>query len=73
MKSRSATNTAAGAVRKSLGAVLSHILDHAEDARYRDMQREIRRLIDQSGGHFSDEIERRIARHLMGNSRFWLD
>jgi hypothetical protein len=73
MKLQSATSTAAGAIRKSLGAVLSHIFDDAEDARYRDMERQIRRLIDQSGGHFSDETERRIAQHLMGNSRFWLD
>ena len=70
MKSQSATSTAVGAIRKSLGAVLNHIFDGAGDARYRDMEREIRRLIDQSGGHFSDEIERRIEQHLMGNSRF---
>lgn len=67
MKSKSATRTAAGAIRKSLGAVLNHILDNAEDARYRDMEREIGRLIDQSGGHFSDETERRITQHLMRN------
>lgn len=71
MKSQSVTSTAVGAIRKSLGAVLNHILDDAEDARYRDMQREIRHLIDQSGGHFSDEIERRIEQHLMRNSHFW--
>ena len=70
MKPQRAINTAARAVRKGLGAVLRHIFDGAEDARYRDMQQEIQRLIGQSGGHFSDETERRIEQHLMRNSRY---
>jgi hypothetical protein len=57
-------SAAVTAVRKAFGGVLRHILDDAEDARYRDTQRDIERLIGQSGGLFSDEIERRIAEHL---------
>lgn len=49
---------------------MRRIFDDAEDARYRDMERDIERLIGQSGGHFSDEIERRIEQHLMCNSGF---
>jgi lysophospholipase L1-like esterase len=70
MKPEHATSTAVRAIRKSLGAVLRHIFDDAEDARYRAMQRDIESWIGQSGGHFSDETERRIARRLMRNSSF---
>ena len=70
MKSQRAISTAVRAIRKSVGAVLRHVFDDAEDARYRDMQRDIEHLIGQSGGQFSDETERRIARHLMRNSSF---
>lgn len=70
MKPERATSTAVRAIRKSLGAVLRHIFDDAEDARYRAMQRDIESLIGQSGGHFSDETERRIAQRLMRNSSF---
>jgi hypothetical protein len=70
MKRRFVASTAVRVVRKTLGGALRHIFDGAEDARYRDMQREIERLIAQSGGHFSDETERRIARRLMRNSSF---
>ena len=57
-------------MRKSFGAVLRHIFDDAENARYRDMQRDIEHLIDRSGGRFSDETERRIEQRLMRNSSF---
>ena len=70
MKSQRAVSAAVRAVRKSVGAVLRHIFDGAEDACYRDVQRDIERLIGQSGGHFSDETERRIEQRLMRNSRF---
>jgi len=70
MKPQRVTSTAARAIRKSLGAILLHIFDDVEDARYRDMERDIERLIGQSGGHFSDETERRIEQRLMRNSSF---
>ncbi len=70
MKLKLATSTAVRAVRKTLGGVLRHIFDDAEDARYRHMQREIQRLIAQSGGHLSDEMERRIVERVMRNSSF---
>lgn len=68
MKPQRAISTAARAIRESLGAVMRRIIDDAEDARYRDTQREIERLIGQSGGHFSDETERRIEQRLMRHS-----
>jgi len=49
---------------------MRRIFDDAEDARYRDMQRDIERVIAQSGGPLSDEIERRIAERLTRNSSF---
>lgn len=67
MTPQGAASTSVRAIRNSLRAVVRHIFDDAEDARYRDVQGEIRRLIGQSGGRFSDEIERRITRHLMRN------
>jgi hypothetical protein len=70
MKRKPAASTAVRAVRKNLGSVLRRIIDDAEDARYRDVQREVQRLIGHSGGHWSDEIERRITQHLMRNSSF---
>jgi hypothetical protein len=70
MKLKLATSTALSAVRKTLGGVLRHIFDDAEDARCRDMEREIERLITQSGGHLSDEMERRIEQRLMRSSSF---
>jgi hypothetical protein len=70
MKSQHAISPALRAVRKSVGAVLRHVFDDAGDARYRGTQRDIERLIGQSGGHFSDETERLIARYLMRNSSF---
>jgi hypothetical protein len=68
MKLKLATSTAVRAVRKTLGGVLRRIFDDAEDARYRHVQREIQHLIAQSGGHWSDEMERRVAQCLMRNS-----
>jgi hypothetical protein len=40
------------------------------EAQRRDTEREIRRLIGSSAGPLSDEMERRIDRHLMRNSSF---
>ena len=40
------------------------------EARQRDAERDIRRLIGWSDGPLSDEFERRITEHLMRNSSF---
>jgi hypothetical protein len=40
------------------------------EARQRDSERDIRRLIGWSDGPLSDEFERRINEHLMRNSSF---
>lgn len=70
MKRQRAISKAVKGVRRRLRAVLCRILDAGEDARYRDTQREIERLIGRSGGRLSDEIERDISRYLMRNSSF---
>jgi len=70
MKPQRITGTAIRVIRRSFDAVMRRIFDDAEDARYRDMQRDIERLIAQSGGPLSDEIERRIAERLTRNSSF---
>lgn len=70
MKRHRATSKAVKAVHRCLRAVLCRILDGAEDARYRDTQREIERLIGRSGGHLTDEIERDISLYLMRKSSF---
>lgn len=70
MKPQDAIGRATRAACNSLGAVLRRIFRDAEDARYRAMERDIQSLIGQSGGHFSDETERRIAERLMRNSSF---
>lgn len=56
---------AAGHRRRSL---LWRILDAAARARQREMEREIEHLIIRSGGHLSDEVERRITEYLTRNS-----
>ncbi len=40
------------------------------EARQRNAERDIRRLIGWSDGPLSDEFERRITEHLMRNSSF---
>ena len=46
------------------------IFDAIIEARQRDAERDIRRLIGWSDGPLSDELERRITGHLMRNSSF---
>ena len=46
------------------------IFDAIIEARQRDAERDIRRLIGWSDGPLSDELERRITEHLMRNSSF---
>jgi len=70
MKPQRVTGTVVRIIRRSFDAVMRRIFDDAEDARYRDMQRDIERVIAQSGGPLSDEIERRIAERLTRNSSF---
>jgi hypothetical protein len=52
---------------------LRRIFDAVIEARQRDAERHIRRLIGWSDGPLSDEFERRITEHLMRNSSFRLD
>ena len=49
---------------------LRRIFDAVMEARQRDAERDIRRLIGWSDGPLSDEFERRINEHLMRNSSF---
>jgi len=52
---------------------LRRIFDAVIEARQRDAERDIRRLIGWSDGPLTDEFERRITEHLMRNSSFRLD
>jgi hypothetical protein len=63
--------TAPPAWRKR-GSRLRRIFDAVIEARQRDAERDIRRLIGWSEGPLSDELERRITEHLMRNSSFRL-
>jgi hypothetical protein len=49
---------------------LRRIFDAVMEARQRDVERDIRRLIGCSDGALSDELDRRITEHLMRNSSF---
>jgi hypothetical protein len=49
---------------------LRRIFDAVIEARQRDAERDIRRLIGWSDGPLSDEFERRITEHLMRNPSF---
>jgi hypothetical protein len=51
---------------------LRRIFDAVIEARQRDEEREIRRLVGWSDGSLSDEFERQITEHLMRNSSFRL-
>jgi len=51
---------------------LRRIFDAVIEARQRDAERDIRRLIGWSDGPLTDEFERRITEHLMRNSSFRL-
>jgi hypothetical protein len=66
MKRHSAIDAAVRAVRQYVRGVLRGILDGAYEARCRDIEH----VIGRSDGHLTDEIERRIAQHLMRNSDF---
>jgi hypothetical protein len=58
---------------RKLRSRLRRIFDAVIEARQRDAERDIRRLIGWSDGPLSDEFERRITEHLMRNSSFRLD
>ena len=49
---------------------LRRIFDAVMEARQRDAERDIRRLIGWWDGPLSDELERRITKYLMRNSSF---
>ena len=52
--------------------VLRRIYDAVMHGRQHHADRDIARYLDQSGGHLTDEIERRITEHLMRNHSFRL-
>ena len=56
--------------RRKRRSRLRRIFDTILEARQRDAERDIRRLIGWSDGPLSDEFERRINEHLMRNSSF---
>ena len=56
--------------RRKRRSRLRRIFDTIMEARQRDAERDIRRLIGWSNGPLSDEFERRITEHLMRNSSF---
>jgi hypothetical protein len=56
--------------RRKRRSRLRRIFDTILEARQRDAERDIRRLIGWSDGPLSDELERRITEHLMRNSSF---
>ena len=56
--------------RRKRRSRLRRIFDAIIEARQRDAERDIRRLIGWSDGRLSDELERRITEHLMRNSSF---
>ncbi len=58
--------------RRKRRSRLRRIFDAVIEARQRDAERDIRRLIGWSNGPLSDELERRITEHLMRNSSFQL-
>ena len=58
--------------RRKRRSRLRRIFDAVIEARQRDAERDIRRLIGWSNGTLSDELERRITEHLMRNSSFQL-
>ena len=70
MKRHSAINTAVTTVRQYVRGVLRHILDSAYEARCREIDRDIERVIGPSDGYLTDEVERRITEHLMRNSSY---
>jgi hypothetical protein len=66
MKQDSTINIARSAVRQYVRGVLRRILDGADGERCRDIER----VIGRSNGYLTDEVERRVAQHLMRNSSF---
>ncbi len=56
--------------RRKRRSRLRRIFDAIMEARQRNAEHDIRRLIGWSDGPLSDEFERRITAHLMRNSSF---
>jgi len=70
MKCDRAKDITADAADRRFNGFVRRILDKVTETRHRDMDRKIERVISLSGEHLSDEVERRIAQHLMRNSSF---
>ena len=69
MKPNHATATRADAVKRKCCGSVRRILDAIAATPYRDIERDIQRVTNGTE-HLSDEVERRIAQHLMRNSSF---
>ncbi len=60
-----------GVLGKRVG-LWRRIYDAVMDARQRQTERDIARIVGQSGWHLTDDIERRITEHLTRNPNFRL-
>jgi len=69
MKQDHATVTPAEAGNRRCHRLLRRIFDMMARARERDLRRNIGRVIGQTDGHLSDELERRITLYLTRHSR----
>jgi len=65
------TPTTPGVIGKRPG-LWRRIYDALMDARRRQTERDIVRIVAQSGCHLTDDIERRITEHLTRNPNFRL-
>ena len=70
MGRKNSMDATAPSAKRRRRSLLRCIVDAIMEARRRDTEREILRLIGSSAGPLSDEMERRIDRHLMRNSSF---
>lgn len=71
MKRDNDADTAHSAFGDRRGRLLRRILNAVTESHHHDMNRAIQRVIGQSDGHLTDELERRIAQRLMLNSTFF--
>ena len=62
---------AQGAASNQRHSILGRIFDAIMCSRQRTADRELARFLERSGGHITDEIERRMTEHLMRNTNFW--
>jgi hypothetical protein len=70
MGRKNSMDATAPSAKRRRRSLLHWIFDAIMEAQWRATEREIQRLIGSSVGPLSDEMERRIDRHLMRNSSF---